>query len=459
MKKILDVYKKLSWKIKYDAWDMPYPPVLFWKKNISFDDSLKSWKNTLEKYYHENHNMWLYVHMPFCYTKCHYCTCFIKVSHKEEEYDKYIDNIEKEAKKYSETFKWKKFNTVYIWWWTPTILTAKQIDRFYKILHKYFDLSDAKQIMTEWSPYTTTREKLDILVKNWVNKMTFGVQSLDEEVLNMNNRPQDSYKIWDLLKDAREAWVNFINIDLMVWIPWQTIKSLDNTVDFVKNELKPDTVHVNPFWPTKKTTFDTQKWFYSIEDINKRNKMNSLIHYLQEESHNWSPLMADNLQEYNSKNYNSSILWLWVWAISHSFWNLHYTKKSFSDYYSWLDWKSDISLTWFKIGINDEIIAFLINNFRTGIYFLDFKVLFNIDIEDTSIYNKLLYLIKIKVLILKDSERWKVLISKLDSWLYSSVYSKYLYNDDILKDYIKNYNINSFEYSNLELKLKQFFVD
>jgi coproporphyrinogen III oxidase-like Fe-S oxidoreductase len=148
---LLDVYKHISWKIRYEAGDMPYPPVPFWKKNLSFADITKAWGNTLNIIQSKGseHNMGLYIHIPFCYTHCFFCTCVTEVEHRETEYEEYLDMLEKEAGLYSEIFQNVYFNTVYVGGGTPTILTPKQLDRFYKILKKNFHLEQVIQVMTE----------------------------------------------------------------------------------------------------------------------------------------------------------------------------------------------------------------------------------------------------------------------------------------------------------------------
>ena len=459
--KIIDVFKKISWKIKYDTGDMPYPPVIFWKNNIKSLDIISAWKNTIS-YINKSkkkHNMWLYVHIPFCYTRCFYCTCVTKTSHNELEYDEYLDLIELECKKFSKTFKSIKFNTIYVWWGTPTILTTKQIDRFYNILKKYFDLSEVVQMMTEWSPYTTTEEKLKILVKHWVKKMTFWVQSLDSEVLKLNNRPQETNYVIDIVKKAKELWIKYINIDVMAWIPWQDIKGFEKTIKLVEEKIKPDTVHINAFWPTRRTSFIKSWWFYSEDDIVLRNKLRSIGHSLEEKSHWDSDDEADNIQLFNAKNYNSSILWIWLWAISHAFWSLHYAKESMDKYKDWLYEWDDIDVNWYFLNLEDEQVTYIINNFRNWVYFDKFFILFNLKLENTLLYKKVLELEKNWLIIINSNEFWKYFKSKINSEVFCDIYSKFFYSDLLIKDFIKKFNINWKEFSNIDFKLKQFYAD
>lgn len=460
--KLLDVYKRLTWKIKYDTGDMPYPPVIFWEKNIKINNVKIAWESTIKhiKSKNINHNMWLYVHIPFCYTRCFFCTCVTEVEHNENKYDEYLDLIEKESQIFSPIFKDVEFNTVYVWWWTPTILTPNQIDRFYKILKKYFNLSNVYQIMTEGSPYTTTKDKLKILKKHWVNKITFWVQSLDWDTLKTNNRAQQAHHVVNAVSNAKELGINNINIDIMAGLPGQSKEWFLETIKLIDEEIKPTTTHVNAFWPTKNTTFDKSWKKYTLEDIERRNEMRKLGHYLEEKKHSiHDSLLTHNVQLYNSKNFNSSIFWLGYWAISHAFWSLHYTKRSFDEYKKWLNEWVDISFNWYNLSFEDEMIAYVINNYRNGVYFEKFKELFHIDIIFTKLYNKIQLLIDQWIITIKENEKWKYFCSSKNSDLFSTIFSKSLYDDKILERYIRDFNIAGSEYDDISLKLKQFFTD
>lgn len=453
----IEIYKHLSWKIKYEAGDMPYPPVMFWKKNISKNDILGSWKNTIEyiKTKENNHNMWLYVHIPFCYTHCFFCTCITKVEHNEKKYDDYLDLIEKESELFSNIFSWVKFNTVYVWWWTPTILSAKQIDRFYNIIKKYFDLSEVIQIMTEWSPYTTTEDKMKILSKHWINKMTFWVQSLDTQTLKTNNRFQQFDDVKNAVDLARKYGIEYINLDIMAWIPWQDLDGFKETIDLIKT-LNPTTVHVNAFMPTKNTNYIKAWGIYNYENIKIRNEMELYWKFLEDDRSKITDLWKDNIQLYNSHNFNSSILWLWYWAISHAFWQLHYTKNSFPDYKNFLNnWGKGIFFTWYKLNLEDEIITYFINNLRKWISYDKFYTIFWIELKDTFIYRKILFLIDKWILININ----KVIKFSLDSDVFCSIYSKYLYKDEVIKNFLNYFFKNQKDYKNLDLMLKQFFTN
>ncbi len=455
----IEIYKHLSWKIKYEAWDMTYPAISFWKLNISITDIIKSWEKQVYniKKNGESDNLWLYIHIPFCYTRCFFCCCFTAEEKNSNKYDEYLDCIEKESQIFTNIFDGIKFSTVYVWWWTPTILSAKQLDRFYKILKKYFNLSEAVQIMIEWSPYTTTEDKIVVLSSHWVNKMTFWVQSLDLNTLKKNNRLQ---RIWDVKKAmilARKYWIKYINIDIMAWIPDQDFGSFVETLKHVE-ELNPTTIQVNWFLPNKATEFAKSWQIYSFEDIELRNNMVKYWKYLGDRESKIIDNKKKNWQVNEYHGNNGSILWLWYWAISHSFWGFHYTKNSFEEYKDCVNWNNNIKFFWFKLDINDEIITYLISNLRRGVEYSKFKILFWCELKDLEIYkNKLLKLINKWILI--EFNNCQFIKFRIDSNLYTSIYSKVLYNDNIIVEFVNYMKTNKDEFKNLDLRLKQFFTD
>jgi len=367
--------------------------------------------------------------------------------------------LEKESKIYTDTFKWVKFNTVYVWWWTPTIITAKQTKRFYDILKNYFDLSEVKQMMTEWSPYTTTEDKMKVLAECWINKMTFWVQSLDSKTLKKNNRFQNIDDVKNAIQLARKYGIEYINLDLMTWIEDQDIDWFKETIDLIE-DLKPTTVHVNAFWPTKNTTY-TQLWnIYSLDDINYRNDMYKYGRKFEDHRSKIKELEKDNLQLYNAHNFNSSILWLWYWAISHAYSSIHYSKLSFSDYSKLVDGDKSIRFIWYKLDNNDEIISYLINNLRNWVYFDRFSKIFKLDLISLGIYKKIEKLIELWILVVGENiDYWKYVRFKFNSDLFSSIYSKSLYNDKLIDEFSNYIDANKKEFLNLQLRLKQFFTD
>lgn len=455
-----DIYKKLTWKACFETGDMPYPPVIFWKDDIGRDEILMAWSQVAQ-YARVTpwHNMGLYVHIPFCFTRCFYCTCLTKVSHRSEEYDAYLDLLDAECSLLSGSVGNVPFNTVYVGGGTPTILSAAQIDRFYTILKKHFNLGSVVQIMTEGSPYTTTREKLAVLARHGINKMTFGVQSLDAGVLKANNRAQETIHVIDAIRAARELGIQYINVDLMCGIPGQTLEGFQETIRLVE-EMDPTTVHINAFIPTRRTLFSQTGRSYGLQEIALRNQMRKAGHPLEEQKHHkHDELLCHNVQLYNAKNFNSSILGVGYGAISHAFGNLHYTKTSEKDYTSWARGEQ-ISLRGYRINHEHEMVAHIANNWRNGVYEQDFARLFGNQKRPDFLETALADLESRKILERgKDDKRGLFFKSRYNSEVLCRIYEKHFYHPEILERFVREFNVMGAEYSDIDFKLKQFFAD
>ncbi|MGZ4163768.1 MAG: radical SAM family heme chaperone HemW, partial [Tumebacillaceae bacterium] len=112
----------------------------------------------------------------------------------------------------------------------PTIFDAKQSERMVEMLHRHFKMADGVEISVESNPGTVDLDKLRVLKDGGVNRLSFGVQSFDNDLLVRLGRLHDRdavYKSWEL---ARQAGFQSINLDLMFGLPEQTVETLQKTL-------------------------------------------------------------------------------------------------------------------------------------------------------------------------------------------------------------------------------------
>ena len=114
----------------------------------------------------------LYVHIPFCVQKCKYCD-FVSFCGKEENFETYIDMLIKEAREY----KNEKIDTVFVGGGTPTVLEANLLDKLLLGIRDNFDISKDAEFSVEANPKTLSIDKIDMLKKNGINRISIGVQS------------------------------------------------------------------------------------------------------------------------------------------------------------------------------------------------------------------------------------------------------------------------------------------
>lgn len=171
----------------------------------------------------------LYVHIPFCASKCYYCDFNSYVS-TPDVMDRYLDGLDRELAAVAAAYEHAPLRTVFFGGGTPTILDARQSARMMEMLHRHFSLADGVEISVEANPGTVDLEKLRVLKEGGVNRLSFGVQSFDNDLLVQLGRLHDRdavYRSWEL---ARQAGFGSINLDLMFGLPGQTLATLETTL-------------------------------------------------------------------------------------------------------------------------------------------------------------------------------------------------------------------------------------
>ena len=196
----------------------------------------------------------IYVHIPFCERKCKYCD-FISFENKEEFFYDYIKKImlevdycfdkgNKKSKEIDFSFLDKrKVNTIYFGGGTPSIIDSKYIKELLeKIKEKFVVLEDA-EITLEVNPGTVDREKLEEYRKIGINRLSIGLQSSENRLLNLIGRIHNYEKFLETYKLAREIGFNNINVDLMFALPTQTMDELVQSLIKVVN-LNPEHISI-----------------------------------------------------------------------------------------------------------------------------------------------------------------------------------------------------------------------
>ncbi|MGZ4134940.1 MAG: radical SAM family heme chaperone HemW, partial [Tumebacillaceae bacterium] len=171
----------------------------------------------------------LYIHIPFCASKCYYCDFNSYVS-TSDVMDRYLDGLDRELQAVAASYEHAPLQTVFFGGGTPTIFDAKQSERMVEMLHRHFKMADGVEISVESNPGTVDLDKLRVLKDGGVNRLSFGVQSFDNDLLVRLGRLHDRdavYKSWEL---ARQAGFQSINLDLMFGLPEQTVETLQKTL-------------------------------------------------------------------------------------------------------------------------------------------------------------------------------------------------------------------------------------
>ncbi len=172
-----------------------------------------------------NMSLSLYVHIPFCKSKCPYCS-FVSFNRIDDLIEPYLSALRKEAEQY----KGRIIDTVYIGGGTPTYLTSSQLGVLFGIIRSNFLLAQDAEITIEANPATFDAKKAQLIFTFGVNRVSLGVQSLNDDVLKYLGRPYTAKDAVKSVKILKDAGFSNINLDLIYSLPGETKKNLKEDV-------------------------------------------------------------------------------------------------------------------------------------------------------------------------------------------------------------------------------------
>jgi oxygen-independent coproporphyrinogen-3 oxidase len=174
----------------------------------------------------KNEQAGLYIHIPFCKSKCGYCSFYsIKSLNLLPDF---IDALNKEMKFYSKLFK--SFDTVYLGGGTPSLLTPQQIETILKTVGKFYKIDPHAEITIEVNPGDVSLEYFRALRSLCINRLNIGIQSFDDQLLKFLGRRHSASNALESMENAREAGFSNIGLDLIYGVHYQDLKSWDKTL-------------------------------------------------------------------------------------------------------------------------------------------------------------------------------------------------------------------------------------
>ncbi len=174
----------------------------------------------------EGRGLSLYIHIPFCHNRCSFCSFVVSIG-KQNYIDSYLEGLEKEAQQY----KGVRFETIYIGGGTPTFMNAVQLKRLAALVKKDFKFNQKSEFTIEANPENINLEKARLLCDLGVNRVSLGVQSLNDKYLRFLGRPHNSQGAVDAYHNLRKAGFSNISLDLMFSFPHQTTAEIEKDVE------------------------------------------------------------------------------------------------------------------------------------------------------------------------------------------------------------------------------------
>lgn len=192
------------------------------------------WRQELVSTQDTDRDISLYVHIPFCDTLCYYCGCNMIATRDYGKAESYLEILFREIEMTAALVSPKRVVRQLHWGGgTPTYLKPDDMRRLFDFLSSKFNLAKDAELGCEVDPRELTQDHIRALTDCGFNRISLGVQDLDDRVQRAVNRIQPEALIRQVYGWMREAGFQSVNFDLMIGLPYQTVESFTQTLDKV----------------------------------------------------------------------------------------------------------------------------------------------------------------------------------------------------------------------------------
>lgn len=351
--------------------------------------------------------MSLYIHIPFCKQKCLYCD-FPSYAGKENFIDEYISALNKEILNKCREYK---IISIFIGGGTPSYLDEKNLERLLKTIN-LLDFKDNMEFTVECNPGTLNQEKLIIMKKNNVNRISMGLQSTNNSLLKEIGRIHTFEEFKKNFYEARKAGFENINVDLMFGLPNQSIKDWKSTLEDAVS-LNPEHISAYSLIIEEGTCFYN---LYNKDKLNLPSEENERNMYLLTKNilskHGYNQYEISNYAKNGKECFHNKVYWkcneyLGLGVSASSFVDEKRFKNidNIKDYIEKIDNNKDVIEDIHINDIKDDMEEFMFMGLRMmeGINLQEFKEKFRKDVWD--IYNDAIKNNVKKGLLVIDSEK------------------------------------------------------
>ena len=282
----------------------------------------------------------IYIHIPFCKSKCYYCD-FVSFSGKEDVIESYIENLLKELCIYKDLVKNYMIKTIFIGGGTPSYIDGEHIERLMGFIKENFNVEKLKEVTIEINPGTLDIKKASIYKKAGINRVSMGVQTLNDEHLKKIGRIHTEEESYRSYKTLREAGFKDINLDFIFGLPGETIKDVEENLKKIEI-LSPE--HISYYG----LILEEDTILYKLEEEGKLNIPKEVeerkMYYLIKEKLKNMGYIHYEISNFSLENYeckHNILYWeiesyIGVGLSSHSYFKgrRYWNRSNFNDYFS-----------------------------------------------------------------------------------------------------------------------------
>lgn len=349
----------------------------FWKRTVSL---MKAGRAPRE--------IGIYIHWPYCPSQCNFCYCSMKVPSSKSEMSSYAAMLRSEMDALKDVFEGVSFNSIWIGGGTPTFISDEDLDALLRHLRSSFQIEPGAQFYVESSPATLTPEKIRILIKHGVNRVTLGIQSMEDQVVSRVNRVgQTRRKIEEIWRHLSELPL-IKDVDLVMGLEGQTrLSFIEDLIWAIRSQ--SDVIHIYGFDPKPHTLFSMSGKKFANEEWENLSGMMDVAERILKRARYRQPVWiagTDRLEPLEEKQDGSlrkigaSVLGFGSSAKSHAFGGAWYQRRSIESEASPLNPAS--GYYFFESGLEDEMEHYAVRHL-SRFHFIsrpDFKRNFGKDI-------------------------------------------------------------------------------
>lgn len=184
----------------------------------------------------------IYIHIPFCETRCHYCDFFTGTD--KSMLNQYVNAICKEIGLRKEYLDGEEIETIYFGGGTPSQLSVANFEKVFKAIYDNLKVVPEVEVTFEANPDDLSNEYLRDLRSQPFNRISIGIQSFNDEELKFLNRRHSAQRAIDAIREAQDLNYNNISLDLMYGLPNQTIETWQRNLDIA---ISLDVQHISSY--------------------------------------------------------------------------------------------------------------------------------------------------------------------------------------------------------------------
>ena len=329
----------------------------------------------------------IYIHIPYCKQACHYCDFHFSTYLKTK--PDLVDAICQEIKLQKNYLTGKAINTIYFGGGTPSLLSSNELEKILNTIEENFYVSTNAEITLEANPDDLSKANLTVFKSKGINRLSIGIQSFNDDFLQLFNRAHTSQMAIDCIAHARNIGFDNISVDLIFGVPNQTLQQFQIDLNKI---LSLDTQHISIYGLTieENTTFGKWEKANKIQPIDEEiaaSQFELIMDVLTTNGFNQyeiSNFSKNGYESQHNSNYWNSELYLGLGPGAHSFngnsrqFNVRNNTKYIKSLNSGiLPYDSEL------LTDSQKLNEYILTKIRTaeGIHFNEIKSRFNFDFE------------------------------------------------------------------------------